>query len=134
MYITHFTISQDGRHIGSVPVREQAVDAAKGYAVRTGRPVSVVAHIDDGRTREVVYYPDGTIDRIWEREEKKAWSDDKKRCFGVVGTIGDLLREGILEYADYSPETWAFIPAPGVIQKPWFGPTREAALANLPKM
>ena len=72
MRITHFTISQDGRHIGNVAVREQAVDAAKIRAVRTGRPVSVVAHIDGGRSREVVYHPDGTVDRIWEREEKKA--------------------------------------------------------------
>ena len=65
---------------------------------------------------------------------RKVWSDDKEVCFGVVGTVGDLLQEGILEYADCSPETRAFIPAPGVIQKPWFGATREAALENLPKM
>lgn len=55
-------------------------------------------------------------------------------CFGVVGTVGDLLREGIFEYCDYSPEIWAFLPAPGAIQKPRFGATREAVLANLPKM
>lgn len=65
---------------------------------------------------------------------RKVWSDDKEVCFGVVGTVGDLLKNGILEYADYSPETWAFLPAPGVIQKPWFGKNREDALANLPKM
>lgn len=65
---------------------------------------------------------------------RKVWSDDKEVCFGVVGTVGDLLQEGILEYADCSPETWAFIPAPGVIQKPRFGKSREDALANLPKM
>ena len=65
---------------------------------------------------------------------RKIWSDDKEVCFGVVGTVGDLLREGIFEYADYSPETWAFLPAPGVIQKLRFGKTREDALANLPKM
>lgn len=65
---------------------------------------------------------------------RKVWSDDKEVCFGVVGTVGDLIREGILEYADCSPETWAFIPAPGVIQKPRFGKSREDALANLPKM
>lgn len=72
--------------------------------------------------------------RNYEGSLRKVWSDDKEVCFGVVGTVGDLLLEGILEYADYPPETWAFIPAPGVIQKPWFGVTREAALENLPKM
>lgn len=65
---------------------------------------------------------------------RKVCSDDKEVCFGAVGTVGDLLQEGILEYADYSSETWAFIPAPGIIQKPCFGATREAALENLPKM
>ena len=65
---------------------------------------------------------------------RKVWSDDKEVCFGVVGTVGDLIQEGILEYADYPPGTWAFIPAPGVIQKPRFGKSREDALANLPKM
>lgn len=65
---------------------------------------------------------------------RKVWSDDQEVCFGVVGTVGELLQEGILEYADCSPETWAFIPAPGVIQKPWFGKTRKDALANLPGM
>ena len=65
---------------------------------------------------------------------RKVWSDDKEVRFGVVGTVGDLLQQGILEYADCSPETWAFLPAPGVLQKPWFGKTREDALANLPKM
>ena len=35
---------------------------------------------------------------------RKVWSDDKEVCFGVVGTVGDLLKEGIFEYADYSPE------------------------------
>ena len=65
---------------------------------------------------------------------RKVWSDDREVCFGVVGTVGDLIQDGILEYADYSPETWAFIPSPGVIQKPWVRATREAALENLPKM
>ena len=36
---------------------------------------------------------------------RKVWSDDKEVCFGVVGTVGDLLREGIFEYCDYSPKS-----------------------------
>ena len=66
MNITHFTIMQDGhQYVGSVAVKEQAVHAAQSRAVRTGRPVSVTAHIDDGRVREAVYHPDGTIERPW---------------------------------------------------------------------
>lgn len=64
---------------------------------------------------------------------RKVWSDDKEVCYGIVGTVGDLLRAGILEYSDYSAEVWAFIPGLGIMQRAWFGATREDALANLPK-
>ena len=63
---------------------------------------------------------------------RKVWSDNKEECFGVVGTVGDFLQEGIFEYCDYSPETWAFIPVQAT-QKVWFGATRDAALENLIK-
>lgn len=64
---------------------------------------------------------------------RKVWDNDKKVCYGVVGTVGDLLKAKILEYADYPAETWAFIPAPGVMYQVKFGSTREAALAHLPQ-
>lgn len=63
---------------------------------------------------------------------RKVWSDNKKVCFGIVGTVGDFLQEGIFEYCDYSPETWAFIPTE-VKQKLQFGKTRESVLENLIK-
>lgn len=63
---------------------------------------------------------------------RKVWSDDRKACFCVIGTVGDLLSKGIFEYADCSPEMWAFIPASGVmIQKTWFGETRKAVMKYL---
>lgn len=71
MRIVQFTVKQDAQIIGSVAAREQAVNAAKTRAAGTGRPVSVIAHLDDGREREVVYNPDGTVDRIWKKEESK---------------------------------------------------------------
>lgn len=57
----------------------------------------------------------------------------QKVCFGIVGTVGDFLHEGIFEYCDYSPETWAFIPTPGTKQNVYFEATREAALKNFTK-
>ena len=27
---------------------------------------------------------------------RKVWSDDREVCFGVVGTVGDLIQYGIL--------------------------------------
>lgn len=62
---------------------------------------------------------------------RKVCSDDKKICFGIVGTVHDLLDEEILEYADHPPETWVFIPAPDTRQKLEFGKTREAVLKKL---
>lgn len=64
---------------------------------------------------------------------RKVWSDDKEVCFGLVGTVEDFLEAKILTYADYSGVTWAFLPGPGIMQKAWFGATREEALAKLPK-
>lgn len=63
---------------------------------------------------------------------RKVWSNDKEVCFGIVGTVKDLLKEGILVYCDYDLETWAFVPFPGILHKTWFGDTREKALENLP--
>ena len=75
-----------------------------------------------------------TKKRDYEGSIRKVWSDDKEVCFGIVGTVGDLLKAGILEYCDYSADGWCYLPAPGIIQKTWFGVSREDALANLPKM
>lgn len=65
MHINQLSIMQDGKVIGNVAVREQAVNAAKTRAEVTGKPVSVVAHLDDGRDREVIFHPDGTNEQIW---------------------------------------------------------------------
>lgn len=65
MRIISFTIKQAGQVIGNTPIREQAVGAAKARAQQTGIPVSVIAHLDTGKEREVIFHPDGTNERIW---------------------------------------------------------------------
>ncbi len=62
---------------------------------------------------------------------RKVWSDDKEVCFGIVGTVGDLLAVGVFDYCDYKQDAWSFLPATGIMQKVWFGDTREAALENI---
>jgi hypothetical protein len=62
---------------------------------------------------------------------RKVWSNDKEVCFGIVGTVGDILAAKIFDYCDYRQDTWAYIPDIGIMQKPWFGTTREAALENI---
>ena len=64
MHIIGFTIKSAGRVIGSTPIREQAVGAAKARAQQTRFPVSVIAHCDTGKEIEVIFYPDGTSKRI----------------------------------------------------------------------
>lgn len=77
---TNFTITQDGQLIGSTPITEQAVKAAKAYAAKTGRDVSVVAHYVDAEDREVIYHPDGTKTKIWD-------IDKGTRIEPVVGQV-----------------------------------------------
>lgn len=59
----NFTITQDGQQVGSTPIIEQAVKAAKTRAAETGRDVSVTAHYKDAEDREVIYHQDGTNER-----------------------------------------------------------------------
>lgn len=67
MRFTNFEVAADGIHIGSSPIREQAISAATDYAYKNRIAVSVIATIDDGRTREIIVNPDGSIDRLWEK-------------------------------------------------------------------
>ena len=80
MHIIGFTIKQAEQVIGSTPIREQAVGAAKTRAQQTGTPVSVIAHLDAGADREVVFHPDGTNERIWA-------IDKGRRIQPVVGAV-----------------------------------------------
>lgn len=116
MRITLFTITQDGQYIGKTPIGEQAVSAAKARAAKTGKPVSVVAHLEDGRDREVIFNPDGTNERIWA-------IDKGRRLEPVVGQVytnrgGGRFR--CIEQADAGPMFYnasgGFSNASGVFQ------------------
>ena len=60
-----FTVSQGGQLLGSASIMEQAINAAKGYAVGTGAPVTVTGYRDDGQQKQVICHPDGRIQKIW---------------------------------------------------------------------
>lgn len=80
MHITNFTIKQAGKIVGEVAIREQAVNAAKARAQQTGYPVSVIAHLDTGEDRTVIFNPDGSNERIW-------YIDKGARIQPVVGQV-----------------------------------------------
>lgn len=80
MKITHLSIIQNGQLVGNVAIREQAVNAAKIRVQKTGIPVSVIAHLDTGEDREVVFNPDGTNEKIWN-------IDRGERLQPVVGQV-----------------------------------------------
>ena len=65
MNFTHFTLTQGGHAIGDFTAMELTVSTAKQHAADTGKPVTVVAHIEGGGTKEAVFNPDGTNDKIW---------------------------------------------------------------------
>ena len=67
MRIKGYEITIDGQHIGSTPIMEQAINAARTYAIKNEVAVSVTATIDDGRMRDIKVNPDGSIDRLWEK-------------------------------------------------------------------
>ncbi|MDO4989335.1 MAG: hypothetical protein Q4E45_02405 [Eubacteriales bacterium] len=66
MQYLEFTVCQDGKLLGTSPIMQQAIDAAKGYATSTGEPVTVTGYRDDGKQKQVIYNPDGRIEKIWE--------------------------------------------------------------------
>lgn len=70
MHITRFEITSGGKYIGVTPVREQAVGAAKAYASKNERDVSVIAYMDNGRTREIIVKPDGSVVKVWEQKSQ----------------------------------------------------------------
>lgn len=58
---------------------------------------------------------------------RKVTSDDKAIVLGVVGTVGDLLNAGVLDYCDFDKDAWCFIKKNGVAR---FGATRAEAVGN----
>ena len=97
-----FTVSQGGRLLGSAAVMEQAIKAAKGYAVSTGAPVTVTGYRDDGQQKQVLYHPDGRIEKIWALCQSQPFapkagetyrniSGGTYRCRWVNGTVADMI-------------------------------------------
>lgn len=68
MKLVKFELTQNGQHIGSCGVKEQAIKAAKGYAESHKSPVTVTAYTDKGDTRDVIYHEDGRIEKVWNIE------------------------------------------------------------------
>ena len=64
---------------------------------------------------------------------RKVWSNDKEVCYGVVGTVGDLMEANILKYCDYPLESWCFLPALGIMHRGRFGKNREEVISGLPE-
>lgn len=65
MRFTRFALTQDGHAIGDFTVMELAVSTATRHAADTRKPVTVVAHIASGGSKEAIFNPDGTNDKIW---------------------------------------------------------------------
>ena len=65
MSIVNFSIIQDGKRLGDIADRDQAVTSARTAAAAYNMPAIVVAHMDDGTDREITFNPDGTNENIW---------------------------------------------------------------------
>ncbi len=62
---------------------------------------------------------------------RKVWNDGKTECYGIVGTVEDMLKEDILEYCDAPVGTWFFFPKNSLCHKAVFADTRDGALFGL---
>lgn len=71
MEFTRFTLMQDGKAVDGFATLEQAVAAAVRHAADTGKPAAVMAHARGGGTREAVFNPDGTNEKIWNIDKGK---------------------------------------------------------------
>ena len=59
------------RSLGTIEDRVRAVKTAKSLAVRLDLPVDVMACcVNPDHNRVVRYHPDGTVEKLWEKEEK----------------------------------------------------------------
>lgn len=85
MRYTHFTLTQNGERIGTAAVMEQAINAAKGYAEKYGAPVSVIGIRDDGKEKEVIYHPDGRIEKIWELAQSSPFFPEVGQVYRNAG-------------------------------------------------
>lgn len=106
MRFTHFTITQDGRFVGSSAVMEQAVNEAARRAADTGKPVSVIAHIEGGGTREAVFHPNGTNEKIWLIDKGKPLVPTVGQVYANRGggeflCLGRMTDMGIVYYNPY---------------------------------
>lgn len=63
---------------------------------------------------------------------RKVYNDDKSICYGLVGKISDLLKEGVLEWSDYPGYLWLFLGINSSTPDR-YGKTREEALEGIEK-
>ena len=105
MHFTCFTVVQDGHAIGEFTVMELAVGTARQHAVDTGKPVTVMAHIDGGGIKEAIFNPDGTNGKIWTIDKGRPLvpafgqvylnrGGGKYRCIDRTPITGDLYYHG----------------------------------------
>lgn len=62
---------------------------------------------------------------------RKVVNDEKTEVLGVVGTVGDMLKVGLLEYCDFDRDVWCFLSKKGSGMNDRFGHTREEATAHI---
>lgn len=71
-----------------------------------------------------------TKKKNYEGSIRKVLTNDKSFCYGIVGTVKDLLQENILTYCDYDSDTYCFIGANNNY-KNMFGHSKEEATKHL---
>lgn len=63
---------------------------------------------------------------------RKVYNDSKTTCYGLVGRIDDLLKEGVLDWTDFPGHIWLFLGINASIPD-HYGQSREEATEELEK-
>ena len=90
-----FNLTQPDKFLGSAAVMQQAIDAAKGYAISTGVPVTVTGLRDDGVAKSVIYHPDGRIEKIWELCQSQPFQPTEGEIYRNAGGGSYLCRRAL---------------------------------------
>ena len=83
---------QGGKLLGTATIMEQAVEAAKGYAVKTCAPVHVTGYRDDGQQKQVICHHDGRIEKIWELCQSQPFEPTEGEIYRNAGGGAYLCR------------------------------------------
>lgn len=122
-----------GKYIGGAPIMEQAIEAAKTHAARTGRHVDVVQITvmpTRNRVRRCRYHPDGRVEQLWKVDNNGAKISVTPHKPGDGGIMAMPMKQNIPE----GREDWKLVNCPICGAECWESDLARQAKAIEPEL